>query len=228
MTSPAHPPPEPAGEPFVPALRFHALTRLYDAVLSLTLREAHHKRLLIEQAAITAGQAVLDLGCGTGTLTRMIKSAHPGASVTGLDLDPEALAIARRKAADAGLDITFARGSATAPPFEPGSFDRVLTSLMLHHLVREQKQRALAAAWSLLRPGGELHVLDWGRPQDPLMKLAFLPVRLLDGFAPTRDNVRGKLPALLREAGFSDVAETRHARTLYGTLTHLCARRPAG
>lgn len=228
MTSPAHPPPDPAGEPFVPALRFHALTRLYDAVLSLTLREAHHKRLLIEQAAITAGQAVLDLGCGTGTLTRMIKSAHPGASVTGLDLDPEALAIARRKAADAGLDITFARGSATAPPFEPGSFDRVLTSLMLHHLLREQKQRALRAACSLLRPGGELHVLDWGRPQDPLMKLAFIPVRLLDGFAPTRDNVRGNLPALLREAGFVDVEETRHARTVYGTLTHIRARRPEG
>lgn len=221
------PTPRSPQEPFVPALRFHVLTRAYDVLLALTLDEARYKRSLVEQATIAPSHAVLDLGCGTGTLTRMIKTAHPDAQVTGLDMDPEALGIARRKAADAGLDITFVRGSATAPPFEPGSFDRVLTSLMLHHLVREQKQRTLSAARSLLRPGGELHVLDWGRPQDPVMALAFLPVRLLDGFAPTRDNARGNLPALLREAGFTDVAETRHSRTLYGTLTHLHARRSA-
>lgn len=220
-------PREASHQPFIPALRFRVLTRAYDALLSLTLDEDRHKGALIEQAAITPGHAVLDLGCGTGTLTRMIKVAHPAASVTGLDLDPEALGIARRKAADAGLDLAFVQGSATAPPLEPGSFDRVLTSLVLHHLRREQKQQALSAVWSLLRPGGELHVADWGRPQDALMKLAFLPVRILDGFAPTRDNVRGNLPALLREAGFADVAETRHARTVYGTLTNLRAKRPA-
>ncbi|TAK21058.1 MAG: class I SAM-dependent methyltransferase [Myxococcaceae bacterium] len=227
MTPAPHGPHEPSDEYFIPALRFRVLTRAYDALLSVTLDEARHKRALIEQAAIAPGHAVLDLGCGTGTLTRLIKGAHADASVTGLDLDPEALGIARHKAADAGLDITFVQGSATAPPFEPASFDRVLTSLVLHHLVREQKQRALAAAWSLLRRDGELHVADWGRPLDLLMKLASLPVRLLDGFAPTRDNVEGNLPALLREAGFVDVAETRSARTLYGTLTHLRARRPA-
>jgi ubiquinone/menaquinone biosynthesis C-methylase UbiE len=218
-------PPAPSDEPFISALRFRALTRAYDALLSLTLDEAHHKRALVEQSTIAAGHAVLDLGCGTGTLTRMIKRAHPDAAVTGLDPDPEALGIARRKAAEAGLDVTFAQGSATEPPFARPSFDRVLSSLMFHHLVREQKQRALSAAWSLLRPGGELHVADWGRPRGPLMTLASLPVRVLDGLAPTRDNVRGNLPALLREAGFVEVAETRHARTVYGTLTQLRARR---
>lgn len=227
MSTPTSPSPERPREPFVPALRFRVLTQTYDRLLALTLDETAHKGALIEQAAIAPGQAVLDLGCGTGTLTRMIKAAHADASVTGLDLDPEALAIARRKAAGAGLDIAFVQGSATEPPLAAGSFDRVLTSLMLHHLVRAQKQRALRAAWTLLRPGGELHVADWGRPRDPLMRLAFLPVRLLDGFAPTRDNARGNLPALAREAGFEDVVETRHARTLYGTLTHLRAKRSA-
>ncbi|MDP3220907.1 MAG: class I SAM-dependent methyltransferase [Deltaproteobacteria bacterium] len=226
MTPTPDAPKESSREPFIPALRFRVLTRAYDALLALTLDEDRHKHALVEQAGIAAGHAVLDLGCGTGTLTRMIKRAHPDASVTGLDLDPEALALARRKAADAGLDITFALGSATAPPFEPGSFDRVVSSLVFHHLVREQKQRALSAAWALLRPDGELHVADWGRPQDPLMALASLPVRLLDGFAPTRDNLKGNLPMLLREAGFADVAETRHARTVYGTLTHLRGGRP--
>ncbi len=213
-------------EPFVPALRLHALTRFYDLVLARVLDEERHKRALVEQAAIAPGHMVLDLGCGTGTLTAMVKSAHPEAQVTGLDLDPETLAIARRKASSAGLALSFVQGSATDPPLERGTFDRMLTSLMLHHLEREQKQRALAGAHSLLKPGGQLHVLDWGRPHDPLMALAFFPVRLLDGLAPTRDNVRGSLPALLREAGFADVVETRRSRTLFGTLSHLRGARP--
>ncbi|MBI5516371.1 MAG: methyltransferase domain-containing protein [Deltaproteobacteria bacterium] len=214
-------------EPFVPALRFHALTRAYDRVLALSLDEERHKRALVEQASLAPGMDVLDLGCGTGTLTLALKRHQPAARVTGLDLDPEALGIARRKAEDAGAELTFVQGSATEPPLVAGSFDRVLTSLMLHHLVREQKQRCLRAAWALLRPGGELHILDWGRAQDPLMALAFLPVRVLDGLAPTRDNARGNLPELLREAGFADVAVTRSARTVFGSLAFLRGTRPA-
>jgi ubiquinone/menaquinone biosynthesis C-methylase UbiE len=216
----------PRDESFVPALRFHALTRVYDEVLALILAEERHKRALIEQAAISQGHEVLDLGCGTGTLTAMIKASHPDAQVTGLDLDPEALTIARLKAASRGLELSFVRGSAMAPPLDPGGFDRVLSSLMFHHLVREQKRRALRAAFVLLRPGGQLHVLDWGRPHDRLMALAFLPVRVLDGLAPTRDNVRGELPALVREAGFTDVVEASRSRTLLGTLAQLRATRP--
>lgn len=215
----------PTRETFIPALRFHALTRMYDRLLAATLDEEKHKRALIEQAGLARGHAVLDLGCGTGTLTRMLKGSCPEAIVTGLDLDPAALSIARRKAAESLVDVSFVRGSATAPPFPPGSFDRVLTSLMFHHLVRAQKMSALRAVRSLLRPGGELHVLDWGRPQGRWMELAFLPVRILDGFEPTRDNARGDLPALLREAGLEDVTETRHARTVFGSLTWLRGRR---
>ncbi len=212
-------------ETFIPALRFRALTRLYDGLLAATLDEDRHKRALVEQANLTRAHAVLDLGCGTGTLTMMIKSACPEATVTGLDIDPDAIAIARRKAAESQIDVSFVRGSAMAPPFSPGSFDRVLTSLMLHHLVRALKLSALRAAFSLLRPDGEIHVLDWGRPHDRWMELAFLSVRILDGFEPTRDNARGDLPALLREAGFDDVTETRRARTVFGSLTSLRARR---
>ncbi|MHB1242982.1 MAG: class I SAM-dependent methyltransferase, partial [Gaiellaceae bacterium] len=97
-------------------------------------------------------------------------------------------------------------------------------SLLFHHLTLDGKRATLAEARRVLRPGGELHIADWGRPHDPLMRAAFLPVQLLDGFATTADNVRGALPALVAAAGFDPVRETRRRRTAFGTLTFLRAQ----
>ena len=89
-------PTEPRG--YLPALRFSALTRIYDPVVGLTTRERRFKELLVEQAAPAAGQRILDLGCGTGTLAIQVKRREPGAEVVGLDADPEMLGQAREKA----------------------------------------------------------------------------------------------------------------------------------
>jgi hypothetical protein len=77
-----------------------------------------------------------------------------------------------------------------------------------------------------LKPGGELHIADWGRPHDPIMRFAFLGVQLLDGFATTADNVRGKLPEYMARAGFVGVAETQRLRTPFGTIALYRARHP--
>jgi SAM-dependent methyltransferase len=215
-----------AREPYVPALRFAWLTRFYDPVLRAALKEERFKRLLVAQAGIEPGRRVLDLGCGTATLTIMAKRACPGARVVGLDGDPAVLAQARAKVAAAGVDVELREGLAFAPPFAPGSFDRVLSSLVLHHLTTEQKRRTLAAVRDLLVPGGELHVADWGRAQNALMRLAFLGVQLLDGLATTADNVAGRLPGLMEEAGFAAVVETHREMTLFGTLGLYRATRP--
>lgn len=92
---------------YVPALRFRWLTRLYDPVVAVTTREAIFRQHLIEQADLRAGQRVLDLGCGSGTMAALIKQQHPQVSVIGLDGDPAILALARTKARGAGLDIRF-------------------------------------------------------------------------------------------------------------------------
>ena len=76
----------------------------------------------------------------------------------------------------------------------------------------------------LLRPGGEFHVADWGKPQNALMRLAALSFRISDGADTTGANVRGELPGLIASAGFSDVRETEHRMTPFGTLTYLRAR----
>ena len=75
------------GTKYIPALRFGWLTPVYDPVLRRMLPEVALKQLLIAQAQIAAGQRVLDLGAGTGTLTVMIKQTYPDADVVGLDGD---------------------------------------------------------------------------------------------------------------------------------------------
>lgn len=201
----------------IPALGVDWLTPFYDGVAWLA-REHAFKRRLVESARIAPGHDVLDVGCGTGTLVLLVKRSCPEANVFGLDVDDRILAIARRKVGRAGGGVELRRGTATAPPFAAASFDRVLTTLVLHHLTTAQKREALAAAHRLLRPGGELYVADWGRPHNLLMRAASLTFRLVDGGEATAANLRGELPALIREAGFVDVAETERWMTLFGTL----------
>ncbi len=216
-----------AEQRYVPALGFSWLTWLYDPLLSVTLREQEFKTALVRQAKLAPGQRVLDLGAGTGTLTLLLKQAEPQADVCGVDGDPEVLERARAKAVHAGASITFSEGMAHALPYPDAGFDRVVTSLMLHHLASSDKKRALAEVWRVLRPGGELHVADWGKAQNVLMRALFLGVQLLDGFESTGDNAAGRLPAMFRECGFVDVRETASYATLFGTLTLWQARKSA-
>jgi ubiquinone/menaquinone biosynthesis C-methylase UbiE len=211
---------------FVPALGADWLTPLYDTVAWL-VRERAFKRRLIELARIGEGSDVLDLGCGTGTLALLVKKTQPAARVVGMDIDERILAMARRKLDKAGVEIELRQGSATEPPFAPASFDRVLTTLVLHHLTTAQKQEALAAARRLLRPGGELHVADWGKPQNALMRVASLGFRYFDGGETTEANLRGELPTMIRAAGFAEVAETEHWMTPFGTLAFIRGVVPA-
>ncbi len=203
---------------YVPALRFDALTRFYDPVARFTTREQTWKSALVENASLAPGLDVLDLGCGTGTLALMVAEAEPGASVAGLDGDPVMLDRARAKAAAVGAEVAFSQGLSYELPFEDGSFDRVLSSLFFHHLVLEDKRSTLAEVRRVLRPGGLLCVADWGRPDGMAMRAAALTIRLLDGDEPTRDNLGGRLPALIESAGFADVAETAAFSTALGTL----------
>lgn len=212
-------------EPFVPALGSDWLTPLYDVVARL-VGERRFKRRLVELAAIAPNHDVLDIGCGTGTLALLAHTMRPSARVTGVDIDPRILAIARRKIARAGAPIEVHQGSATDPPFPPGSFDRILTSLMLHHLTTPQKRETFASARCLLRAGGELHVADWGKPHNTLMWLAAFGFRLADGAETTGANLRGELPSLIADAGFTGVAETENWMTPFGTLTFIRASVP--
>src|SRR5215208_3947041 len=211
---------------YLPALRFRALTRVYDPLVRIATREQLFKRLLIDQAAPAPGQRVLDLGCGTGTLAIEVKRREPEAEVVGLDADPEMLGQARRKAEDAGVELELTEGFSTELPYEDGSIDLVLSTLFFHHLDPEPKRQTVREIARVLRPGGELHVADWGRASDPVMAVASLGIRVFDGFENTRDNFRGALPEIFEEHGLSDAEQTDRLRTPLGTLALYRARLP--
>jgi ubiquinone/menaquinone biosynthesis C-methylase UbiE len=158
---------------------------------------------------------VLEIGCGTGSLTVLAKQLHPQSEIAGLDPDPKALARARRKAERAGVEIRFVLGFADKLPHESRSLDRVLSSLMLHHLDSDAKREALREVARVLRPGGSLHVLDFGGSKAGHDGLV---ARLLHHKEGLRDNLEGRIPELMRDAGLADPEELESRSTLFGRV----------
>ena len=208
---------------YIPAFHFHWLTRWYDPMMRYFFPETGIKAALIAQADIQSGQTVLDAGCGTGMLTLLIKQTEPGAAVYGLDMDFQALNIARAKAGKVGENIMLQLGSAACLPYADASFDRVFASLMLHHLTRQDKQHMLREAFRVLKPGGELHVADFGAPHDAAMWLVSCVMRW---FEEIHDHILGLLPVFMADAGFDPVRETARYRTMVGPVSLYCASKP--
>ncbi|MBN9736495.1 MULTISPECIES: class I SAM-dependent methyltransferase [unclassified Pseudonocardia] len=144
---------------YLPALVSPRLLPGYDGFATLMGATGMYWRL-VAQAGIQPGSTVLEIGCGTGNVVLRAKRAVPGATVIGLDPDGEALGIARRKAADEGLALELDEGVAEDLPYDDGSVDRVLSSLMLHHLPADRQVSALREVRRVLAPGGSLHLVD--------------------------------------------------------------------
>lgn len=211
---------------YVPALRFHRLTRLYDPVVRVATRERRFKDRILDQAKLAAGSRVLDLGCGTGTLAIAARLREPEADLVGLDADPAILERARVKAESAGVSISLDEGFSDRLPYPDASFDRVLSTLFFHHIGADVKRATASEVARVLKPGGELHVADFGPPSDPLMALLSLTIRLGDGLGPTRDNFKGNLPAIFTAAGLEEVSMRGRIRTMFGSIAFLSASRP--
>jgi ubiquinone/menaquinone biosynthesis C-methylase UbiE len=179
------------------------------------MREDVFKRRLIERAGIQPGQAVLDLGCGTGTLTLMIKRSVPGAHFTGVDGDPAILSIARQKAAKEHLQVQWEEGMAYALPYLNQSFDVVVSSLVIHHLVSADKLRAFREVRRVLRHGGRFHILDFGPQFNALTRLQ---VALMHRLEHVNDNFRARIVPMLREAGFASASQELLQNTVFGPI----------
>ncbi len=213
-------------EQYVTAAGRFGLTGLYDASIALTMREARWRPVLRDRllAAVPAGGRVLDVGAGTGTLAIALAAARPDVAVVGIDGDPAVLALARAKpGAEA---VRFEQGLAGRLDLADGSVDAAVMSLALHHLGPDAKRRALADLARVLRPGGQLHIADWGRPATPLLRANFFVLQMVDGFEGTRDHAAGRVSRFLREAGFEDLRRYQRLRTVWGTLEVLVATAP--
>lgn len=187
------------------------------------LREEAFRRYLIEIAAIRPGMHPLDLGCGTATLTILVKQLHPTVEVVGVDMDPKVLATARAKVYQSRRNITLEQGMADRLPYADCSFDRVLSSLVFHHLNRTTKQLALVEVFRVLRPGGEFYLADIGPPHTFWIRFISM---LLASLEEASDNIKGMLPEMMRSAGFSPISDKARWAMIFGTIVFIQASKP--
>jgi SAM-dependent methyltransferase len=178
---------------------------------------------LVEQAELAAGMKVLEVGCGTGNVITRVKRANPGVDAVGSDPDRRALRRAQRKARRLS-GIRFERGYIQKLPFGDGDFDRVLSSMMWHHLDEDVKTQAADEIFRVLRPGGQLHLVDIGG--DMSADDGLLAGRMMRD-AHTHNNLGDAIPQRLREAGFEATAVGSRRLRLIGRVTFYRAVRPA-
>lgn len=199
---------------YIPALSFGWLTPLYDPILKWGMREETFKRRLVQMANLQPNMDALDLGCGTGTLTILLKQAAPLANITGVDGDPQVLSIAQGKTAQANLNIRWDKGMAFELPYPDNSFDVVTSSLVIHHLTAPDKLRAFQEVRRVLRPGGCFLIVDFGPPYSLLTRIQSAVMKNLEEAA---DNFAGHIPPLLQKAGFQAQVEAQ-MNTIFGPL----------
>ena len=144
---------------------------------------------------------VVDLGCGTGTTTLMLKNAYPNAQVMGIDLSPYMLAMAQYKARQAGLVIDWRQGLAEKTNLAASSVDVVTISLLFHETPTDVSKAILREAFRLLTPGGQIIVLDGN--QKTLRKTEWLNGIFEEPYI--KEYAQGNLDAWLGLAGFEAV-----------------------
>jgi len=137
----------------------------YDLLVwVLTLgRDRVFREKTLDLARVALGESVLDIGCGTGTLALAAKNrVGSSASVTGIDASPQMIARARKKARRVGAEVTFVTADVENLPYAAGTFDLVLSTVMLHHLSDGARLKCLGEVRRVLRPGGRFLALDFG------------------------------------------------------------------
>ena len=211
---------------FIPAFGKRWLLPLYDPFLWLLGADAT-KRPLVEQAQIKSGFRVLDIGCGTGTMAAMIKKLHPAAEVVGIDPDPDALAVCKRKSNRAGLAIEFDRGFADHMPYADASFDRVFSSFMFHHLSADEKSATLREIRRVLKAGASLHLLDFIRAHATQSKTSEHGLLVHRGGA-VAERIEERMTAIMDEAGFVDAKEVSRGKIFFGPIAYYRAQNPGG
>jgi ubiquinone/menaquinone biosynthesis C-methylase UbiE len=182
--------------------------RYYDFLMALMTfgREGKLRQGTVELARLEPGDKVLEIGCGTGSLSLAAKR-RVGASgeVVGLDLAPEMVAVASRKAKRKGADVSFLQGSIAEVPFPENRFDVVMCSFMIFHMPEDVRKKGLQEILRVLRPGGHLFILDAALPDKPPRRPR-----------PELHDVRELVP-VLSQLSFSEVETKETEFALMGT-----------
>jgi ubiquinone/menaquinone biosynthesis C-methylase UbiE len=133
----------------------------YDPITQYVLppNETWVRQGLLDAIRVTPSR-ILDLGCGTGSTTVMLKQAFPDAQVIGLDLSPYMLVVAEHKAQTSGLTVEWIHGLAEQTSWADNTFDLITASLLFHETPPEVTRSIVQEGFRVLKPGGQLIVLD--------------------------------------------------------------------
>lgn len=184
--------------------------RWYDATSWLLSfgRAGAIRKDIVRIANPRAGEKVLDVGCGTGTLAIMMRKFADGdLDVTGIDAAVEMVEVARRKAEKAKQEIRFEPAVIEALPFGDATFDLATSTYMLHHLPSEVKRDGLCEVRRVLKPGGRFLAVDFASSGGGIaghLLSAFGHAHAPDSFS--------ELEQTLRDAGFTNVREVQTKR----------------
>lgn len=178
---------------------------VYDFVEPVLLlgKQAKYDRHIVSLLELDDSHRVLDLGCGTGVLTRMIAdrlNPEAGGKAVGIDAAGKMIEVARKKRASAAC--SFEAMAAESLDFENSSFDAVVSSLFFHHVQLDLKERALSEAFRVLRPGGRLVIADMHVPTTFMGALVSHVSRWFFMQPQIGENIQGLLPGVIEKAGF--------------------------
>jgi ubiquinone/menaquinone biosynthesis C-methylase UbiE len=184
---------------------------LLAPVMTLGLEGRYRKRA-IELLQLRGDEKVLDIGCGTGILTRQLAKVLDGsidAQAIGIDAAAKMIAVAQRKAA--GLaNLRFETALAENLPFADASFDAAVSTFFYHHIDRDLKNSSLAELRRVLKPGGIAVIVDVDTPSNLFGKLCAWSGYWLFRQEEIRENIEGQLVEALNAAGFSLVRKISH------------------
>jgi demethylmenaquinone methyltransferase/2-methoxy-6-polyprenyl-1,4-benzoquinol methylase len=154
---------------------FESVAQRYDVMNDLMSMGSHRimKRITIEMSGVRAGHCVLDLAGGTGDLAALYS---PLVGDTGrvvlADINDAMMTVGRDRLLDQGLtNVAFCQADAEALPFADASFNCVTIGFGLRNVTR--KERALAEMYRVLRPNGRLLVLEFSKPENPIVAAAY-------------------------------------------------------
>jgi ubiquinone/menaquinone biosynthesis C-methylase UbiE len=194
---------EPVDEDELIKSQMEKMVDSYDAYMKKVTfgREAALREVTVNLAPVKPGDCVLEVGCGTGSLTLAAKKkAGPSGKVFGIDIIPGMIEASRQKAAQANEAITFQLGSISDIPFPDNQFDIVMCSFMIFHMSEMTRRKGIEEIYRVLKPQGRLLVLDLALPTSPLSR----PIAKMIFGGMLEHELQELLP-MLDASGFSEI-----------------------
>ena len=191
---------------YIPPFAWPVLTPRYDFLLLITGLGPRFKSKVLNSVSLRDGMIVADIGCGTGVFLKIAKQKYPNASFIGIDPDEQALGIAERRFAKAGLSIELKKAFAESLPLDDQSVDVCFSSLAFHHMPDTIKNLAIKEIYRVLKTGGRVVIADFGERSRTLLRktLFFENLEYIDG------NFKGLVPKYLQEENFKNIKVVNH------------------